>query len=257
MIPLREALGSSVGKKYLMSVSGLAMVGFVVTHLLGNLQLYLPDGTLFNQYAKQLHDLGPLLWVAEIALIGILVLHVLVAFGLTMTNKAARASYQAPHQSKGHPSYASPASKNMIVTGVVLLGFLVVHVLHMKFGVFDGAFDPGTVTIKGEEALNLHARVVNAFKNPAWVAFYMVVMVGLGAHLRHGFWSAFQSLGALNERLEKPAVALGLGVGIALAVGFLGIPPYIMLTAQAPESAAVVAAEPGEAPAAAASEGAQ
>lgn len=229
MIPLKEALSSSIGKKYLMAGSGLAMVGFVVTHLLGNLQLYLPTGDKFNAYAKGLADLGPLLWVAEIGLLGVLLLHVVVAVGLTMQNKAARKGYRTGFVSKGGPSYASLASRNMIVSGVVLLGFLVLHIAQMKFGLLD-AQPVGMVDIKGEQGIDLYSRVVAQFKNPVWVGVYVAVMLFLGAHLRHGFWSAFQSLGALNARLEKPAVALGLLTAVVLAAGFLFIPIFIFVT---------------------------
>ena len=226
MIPLKKALSSSLGKKYLMSVSGLAMVGFLVTHLLGNLQLYLPDqGEKFNLYAKALHDLGPLLWVAELGLIGIALLHVVVAFGITADAKAARGqdAYKRPLKSKGGPSYSSPASKGMIITGVVLLVFLVVHVLHMKYGVFSS---PGTmVTYENKgQMLDLYGRVKEAFSNPLWVAFYVGVMVFVGAHLRHGFFSAFQSLGAINKRLEGPINVAAKVIAAALMLGFLFIP---------------------------------
>lgn len=231
MVPLKKALNSSLGRKYLMSVSGLAMVGFVVTHLLGNLQLY-GDGTAFNAYAKGLHDLGPLLWAAELGLIGVLVLHVAVAIGLQMSNRKAAGPvrYQHAQESKGGPSYFSPFSRGMIITGGTLLVFLVVHIMHFKYGFFapDDVANKMT-TVKGEEALDLYARVHHAFKNPGWVAFYMVCMGVLFGHLRHGFWSAFQSIGALNWRLEKPATIAALATAGALAAGFIGIPIYIFL----------------------------
>lgn len=229
MVPLKEALSSSVGRKYLMAASGLAMVGFVVTHLLGNLQLYLPTGDKFNVYAHGLAELGPLLWVAELGLLGILVLHVAVAVMITLRNKGARQSYKASFASKGGPSYASAASRNMIITGVVLLTFLAVHIAQMKFGLFDAAA-PGEVTVNGVQMLDLYSRVQTQFQNPIWVGFYVVVMLMLGAHLRHGFWSAFQSLGALNARLERPAVALGLVVALLLSAGFLFIPIFLFVT---------------------------
>ncbi len=231
MIPLKDALNSSLGKKYLMSVSGLAMVGFLVTHLLGNLQLYSSSGEAFNKYAKGLADSGPLLLVAEAGLLVIFLVHVVLAFGLTGKNRSARGSKYAHAQAtKGGPSYMSGLSKNMIVTGAVLGVFIVVHVLHMKFGAFtSAAVNAKTVTIHNVEMHDLFARVVDAFKNPAWVAFYVGVMLFLGAHLRHGFWSAFQSLGALNHRLEKPATIAGLLVALTMAAGFLFIPIYIFI----------------------------
>ncbi len=233
MVPLKKALSSSLGKKYLMAVSGIALMGFIVTHLLGNLQLY-GDGVAFNVYAKGLHDLGPLLWVAEIGLIGIFLLHVAVAIGLQGRNRGARSSrYVHAQKSKEGPSQMSALSKNMIVTGGVIFIFVVVHVLHMKYGVFSSeAVNAAQVQVKGEDAYDLYGRVVEAFKNPAWVAFYVGVMLFLGGHLRHGFWSAFQSLGALNHRLERPAIAAGAIVAVLLAAGFLGIPIFIFITNQ-------------------------
>lgn len=232
MVPLKKALSSSLGKKYLMAVSGLSIVGFLVVHLLGNLLLYSSDGTAFNTYAKGLHDLGPLLYVAEIGLIGIFGLHIVLAFMLTSKNKGARGSkYAGGQKSKGGPSYYSAASRNMIITGMVILVFLVTHVMHFKYGLFSSeAIAAKTTMIGDESSMDLYARVVEAFKDPKWVVFYVAVMTFVGAHMRHGFWSAFQSLGALNHRLEKPAVALGLIVAIVMAGGFLGIPVYIFLT---------------------------
>lgn len=233
MVPLKKALSSSLGKKYLMAVSGLALVGFIVTHLLGNLQLY-GDGTAFNAYAKGLHDLGPLLWVAEIGLIGVFLLHVFVALGLQGSNRKARGSrYAHAQQSKKGPSQMSPLSRNMIITGGVIFIFVVVHVLHMKYGIFSPeAINSQMTTVDGKSAYDLHGRVVHAFQNPLWVAFYVGVMLFLGGHLRHGFWSAFQSLGALNHRLEKPAILAGAIVALLLAAGFLGIPLFIFFTNQ-------------------------
>lgn len=228
MVPLKQALSSSLGKKYLMAISGLALVGFIVTHLLGNLQLY-GDGVAFNKYAQGLHDLGPLLWVAEIGLIGVFLLHIAIALGLQGTNrKAAGGSrYAVPQKTKGGPSQMSPLSRNMFITGSVIFIFVVVHVMHMKYGLFSP--DAINEQVNGEK-FDLYIRVVDAFQNPIWVAFYVGVMLFLGGHLRHGFWSAFQSLGALNHRLEKPAIAAALVVAFIMAAGFLGIPLFIFFT---------------------------
>lgn len=227
MIPLKQALSSSLGKKYLMAISGLGMVGFLVTHLLGNLQLYFPDqGKAFNLYAQGLADFGPLLWVAEAGLIGIALLHIFVAFGITFGAKKARgSSYESSLKTKGGPSYNSAASKGMIITGVVLLVFLVVHILHMKVGSFStDAVNTSVQTYDGKQTFDLYGRVKEAFTKPGWVIFYVSVMLFLGAHLRHGFFSAFQSLGALNWRLEKPMNIAAKVIAAIFTLGFLLIP---------------------------------
>ena len=119
----------------------------------------------------------------------------------------------------------------LLTIHAIALVFLFVHIAHMKFGWFSSEeIATKTTMVKGEQAVDLYARVVDAFKNPAWVFFYVGVMTFVGVHMRHGFWSAFQSLGALNHRLEKPAVALALVTAVLMAGGFLGIPVYIFAT---------------------------
>lgn len=228
MIPLKQAMMSSIGKKYVMGATGLGLVGFLVTHLLGNLQLYY-SADAFNKYGKSLADLGPALYALEVGLAGMFLVHAFLAIKITMdTKKARKDRYQHAQQTKGGPSYSTPASRNMIITGGVLLLFLVIHVLHMKFGVFDGGAKYDT-TIDGAQAVDLYSRVKTSFKNPAWSLSYVAVMLFLGAHMRHGFWSAVQSLGALNHRLEKPANALGVLVAGLISIGFLGIPVFFLL----------------------------
>ncbi len=226
-------LTSSVGRKVLMSLSGLGMIGFLITHLVANLLLYLPDGGLaYNRYAKTLRDVGPLLWFAEIGLLLIFAIHVYLALRLTRQNRAARGHrYAHSQKSKGGPSYLSTSSRNMIISGVILGAFIVLHVVHMKYGVFTSPrVNAMTMTIGGERGHDLYARVVDAFQNPMWVAIYMVVMLFLGAHLRHGFWSAFQSLGALNRRLEGPTVWLSRVTAVVFTVGFFFIPIWFFFS---------------------------
>ena len=225
MISLQKALTSTVGKKILMSVSGLSLVLFVIVHLLGNLTLFKSDGAAFNAYAFALDNLGVIKCIAEIRLVLVFGLHIYTALTLKVKNSSARPVGYRKVQSKGGPSLSNPASRNMIITGSVLLGFLILHIWQFRFG---PGVEAGYVTdVKGETARDLHRLVVETFQNPMFAAIYTGVMFFLGMHLRHGFWSAFQSLGAMNARLTKPVYALGLALAAVLAVGFLLIPVWI------------------------------
>lgn len=231
MVPFRKALKSQVGRKMLNAIGALALVGFVIVHLTGNLQLYSSDGTAFNEYAKFLHDLGPILWTAEVGLAAIFLLHAFTGIGLWLKNRSARAEgYKGSQKSKGGPSKFSILSNNMFLSGTALLVFVVVHVLQFRVGAFTDK-DYST-EINGEPAIDLYQHVVDAFSQPAWVAFYCGMMLFLGFHLRHGLWSMFQSLGWMNDRAQKPVYTIAAVLGLILAVGFFFIPIYIYLSVQ-------------------------
>ncbi|WP_158542609.1 succinate dehydrogenase cytochrome b subunit [Lujinxingia litoralis] len=228
MIPLKKALNSSIGRKFVMSISGIALVLFVIVHLLGNLTLYVPDGgEAFNIYASKFAALGPFLYVIELGLLGVIALHITWGVTTTLRNKGARANnYETGVVTKGGPSNLNPASRNMIITGVVLGIFLVVHLWHFRI---QKMFTDATMTIDGKAYGDLYGLVATEFQNPLWVAFYVIAMLFLGFHLRHGFWSAFQSLGAMKPQWSKGIYALGLTIAVVLAAGFLGIPVFLYM----------------------------
>lgn len=208
-----------------MALTGLALTGFVVTHLAGNLLLYLPQGSAFNVYAHKLESMGPLLYVAEAGLALFFLLHIAMAIWTRSTDRAARPIGYQVQATKGGPSKSTAASRNMIVTGVVLLVFVVLHIKHFKFG---PGIEQGYVTdLGGAQARDLHRWVTESFRN-GWVTLsYVGVMILLGAHLRHGFWSAFQSLGVLAPAHSQKIHCLAALIATVLAVGFLGIPIWI------------------------------
>ncbi len=228
MVPLKRLFSSTLGRKYLMGASGMALVLFLVVHLLGNLTLYAPNGDLMNAYAAKLQGLGIGLVALEIGLVAVILLHVITAFQVTYSAKAARPiAYESP-KSKGGPTKNNVGSRNMIITGLVLLVFLIVHVCQFRFG--PGQEDGYTATVDGLMVHDIYRVVVEAFVQPLWVVFYVACMGFLGFHLRHGYWSAFQSLGIINPRWSKPIHALGLAIALLLAFGFLFIPIYIYFT---------------------------
>lgn len=228
MVPLKRLFSSTLGRKYLMGASGMALVLFLVIHLLGNLTLYAKTGDPMNTYAARLHALGIGLVVLEIGLAATILLHIVTAFQVTFTSKAARPiGYESP-KSKGGPTKNTVGSRNMIITGIVLMVFLIVHIAQFRFGpeIEDGY----TATVDGLMVHDIYRVVVEAFVQPKWVAFYVGCMAFLGFHLRHGYWSAFQSLGLINPRWSKPIHLLGLLIALLLAFGFLFIPIYIYAT---------------------------
>jgi succinate dehydrogenase / fumarate reductase cytochrome b subunit len=216
---------ASVTQKFAMALSGLGLVGFVIVHLLGNLSLYRSDGTPFNTYANALHQLGGLLVAAEIGLLLVVLLHIFTGIALKKNHSVARPQNYKMWRSKGGPTPSNFSSRTMIFSGLVLLVFIAVHVWQFRFG---ASIDQGyTTQIHGEEARDLHRLVVETFKNPAWVGFYVFCMLLFGTHLRHGIWSAFQSLGLVSGGASRKLLSLSGLLGFILAVGFLFIPVYI------------------------------
>jgi succinate dehydrogenase / fumarate reductase cytochrome b subunit len=224
--------GSSVGKKVLVAITGLLLFGFVIVHLVGNLTLFIPDeGKAFNEYAHFLENLlhGWLLIVFEIGLISAALVHAGYAITVALIDKQkARPQKYAVVGNAGGKSRKSWASRSMILTGPIILVFVVLHVRMFKFA------DHPPVTYHGTEMKDLYAVVVEAFKVPWIVIAYVIVMVLLGMHLWHGVWSAFQSIGWNSDRHIKLLTTVSWIAGVALGLGFLVLPVYIYFFATAP-----------------------
>jgi succinate dehydrogenase / fumarate reductase, cytochrome b subunit len=221
-----QFLSSSVAKKFGMALTGLLLVGFLVTHLSANLLLYSKDGELFNAYAEKLASFGFLLYVAEAGLVAFFLFHAVTGIRLAFLKRSATPMKYAVNQSKGGPSKWGFAANNMAITGTLLLIFLILHVKHFKYG---PGISEGYVTelAGGAEARDLHRYVIEEFKEPKEVLLYSAAMLFLGFHLRHGIWSAFQSLGLTKENNSKAIYIVGGLLGLLLALGFLSIPAYI------------------------------
>jgi succinate dehydrogenase / fumarate reductase cytochrome b subunit len=226
MISLRQALFSTVGRKLITAVTGLGFVFFVVVHLLENLLLFKNDATTFNEYVAFLHRFGGAITIAEICLAALILFHALNSLWIQKTNWFARTKgYRAGIRTKGGESRLNVSSRTMWITGSLILGFLVLHIMQFRFG--PGIQQGYVTSLNGEDALDLHRLVLETFRNPYFATIYMVAMLFVGFHVRHGFWSAFQSLGAMSSRWTKPMYFAGLVLGILLAVGFLMIPVWI------------------------------
>lgn len=205
--------GSQIGKKAVMAASGLILVGFVLGHMAGNFKLFQGEEK-FNAYAEWLREIGSpalphsgALWIARVVLLGAVLLHIHSAWSLTRASRKARPkSYKRLATQK-----ATYASRTMRWGGVIIVLFVLYHLAHFTFGLewAHPNFDAG----------NPYRNVVEGFKVPWVVAFYVVAQVALGFHLFHGFWSAFQSLGWDHDSINswrRPAAA---AIAIALTLG--------------------------------------
>lgn len=205
---------STIGKKVVMAVTGIALVGFTLAHMLGNLQVFL-GADAFNNYAHSLQALGPLLWVARIGLLVMAVLHIISAVQLTLRARAAR-----PHDyAKRESQISTLASRTMRIGGIILAAFIIYHIQHFTIGNLHPAFARGQA----------YGNVVLGFRSPVVGVFYIVAMSFLGLHLFHGVWAGFRTLG-----LSKPSAApmertLALGIALIVWAGFVAVPIGVLL----------------------------
>jgi len=214
---LARVLSSSIGRKSGMAISGLLLLGFTISHLLGNLSL-LQDNDTFNAYAQKLHDLGPLLTVAEVGLLGLFLFHIVLALVVTMRNKSAR---KVGYRVSGSAGQKTIGSRTMPITGLLLLAFLIVHILDFRWKKLMDA----------PEAADLAVLVVDRVTSPVGMVIYILGSLLLGLHLSHGFKSAFQSLGARHNKFDRSIKCLGWILAIGLAAGFALIPIALSLGA--------------------------
>jgi succinate dehydrogenase / fumarate reductase cytochrome b subunit len=215
---------SSVGSKYLIALSGLSLVGFLVLHLAGNLLIYVSPET-FNEYSDKLVR-NPLLIPAELGLLALFLLHVFKTLRLWLGSRDARPIGYARKKWAGHTSRKSVASTTMILSGSFLFVFVLLHLVTFKYGAhYDSATHPGT--------RDLNRLVVEIFTKPGYVVFYVIAMVIVGFHLWHGVSSALQSLGAERTGLAPKIRAAGWTLAVIVAGGFLSIPLWIYFLAGA------------------------
>ncbi|MBX2821898.1 MAG: succinate dehydrogenase cytochrome b subunit [Rhodothermaceae bacterium] len=221
----RQLFTSQIGKKLLTGLTGLGLTLFVIVHMAGNLS-YFAGNEAYNAYAHKLLSLGPLLYIAELGLLAFFVFHIVLGVNIYLGKRKAREQGYKRYKTAGGQSKQSLSSRSMIVTGVILGVFLVLHLVSFKFGAYYEAAE----SIDGKPVRDL-ARLLNEkFQSPLYAFGYSGVMVLLALHLRHGIWSAFQSLGATNPRLTPLIYTLGALVGLLIAVGFFILPLWIFFT---------------------------
>ena len=248
--------GSSIGRKILMAITGVILIGFVTGHLLGNLQIF-QDPDHLNGYAQFLNNLGALLWAARIGLIVAVLIHIWAATVLTLENNKAR----------GPEGYgvkitlrATLASRAMRWTGLVVLAFLFYHLAHFTFGGAQAETFKETLpryTMQHEyrvagfpvvaaeaKVLDVHTMVIRGFQSPVIAVFYIVAVGLLTLHLLHGFESMFQTLGLRSEKWSRFLRGVTVVFCLAYFLGNLAIPGAVLAGKLQPRtvSAATVSA---------------
>jgi succinate dehydrogenase / fumarate reductase, cytochrome b subunit len=224
MRPRQSFFSSSIGSKYLIALSGLSLVGFLILHLAGNL-LVLVSPDAFNGYSDKLIR-NPLLVPAELGLLALFLLHVFKAVQLWLGSRDARPEGYAVRKWAGHTSRKSVASSTMILTGTFLFVFVLLHLVTFKYGPhYASAGHPGH--------RDLYRLVIEVFSKPAYVIFYVVSMVIIGFHLWHGASSAFQSLGIDQGGIAPKIRAAGWGLAVLITGGFLIVPVWVFFFAGA------------------------
>ena len=209
-----------VGKKAVMASTGVILFGYIVAHLLGNLQIFSSDPQQINRYAAFLHSPSnaALLWGARAVLLLAVVLHIVVSVQLWKLNHAARPRRYV----KKDDAATSYASRTMMWSGPIVAAFVIFHVLHLTTGSIVPLHE------LGPNQPDVRANLVNGFGNPLISGFYILGMILLCMHLYHGLWSMFQSVG-FNQPRYTPKLKMGAKVfAILIAVGNCSIPIAVM-----------------------------
>ena len=212
---------SAVGKKWLMALSGIVLLGFVLVHMIGNLKVFLGKDHI-NTYGEWLRTLGEpalprtvLLWIVRLVLIGAFVVHIVAAAQLTRMNQKAR---PVRYQSKRDYVAANFASRTMRLTGIVVALFVIFHLLDLTAGTANGGH-----FVRGDAYDNLF----NSFERVPVAIAYIVAMFALSVHIFHGAWSMFQSLGLNNPRWNAWRRYFAAGFALVILVGNVSIPLLI------------------------------
>ena len=208
---------SPIGRKIITGMTGLGLSLFVLVHMAGNLTL-LASSKAYNQLAHFIDSLGILLYAIEFVLLGLVIFHVVIGISIRLNTFKARPIGYSEIKSAGDPSKQSISSRTMAITGGILLGFLILHLASFKFGTYY------TTVIDGVEMRNLSRLVIEKFHNPFYAFGYAGVMVMLAVHLRHGIWSAWQSIGVLNSKISPLVYAIALLMAVLIAIGFIILP---------------------------------
>ena len=213
---------TSVGTKVLIAFTGLALFGFLIAHLAGNL-LVLTGPDAFNAYSHKLIS-NPLIYAAEAGLAAVFLLHIWKTVTNFFRNTAARPARYAVKKPAGHTSRKTLSSSTMIVSGTTILIFLILHLKTFKFGAYYDAAEPGV--------RDLYRLTLGVFHKPGYVVWYVIAMVLVGMHLRHGITSALQSLGAIPPGMTRKVLTAGAVVAALIAGGFAFIPVWVYLFTQ-------------------------
>jgi succinate dehydrogenase / fumarate reductase cytochrome b subunit len=204
---------TSIGKKVVMAITGLILFGFVIGHMLGNLQVFMGANQM-NAYAAMLKANATLLWGVRIVLLVAVILHIVAAVQLTRMSQRSRPEgyhYKDVIQ-------ADYAARTMRWSGPIIAVFVIYHLLHFTTGSVHPRFDVHDV----------YRNVISGFRVWPVSLFYIIAMIALAFHLWHGVWSLFQTLGLINPKSDKIIHRLAAIATLALVIGFISIPMAVL-----------------------------
>ncbi len=213
---------SSLGRKYLMAITGLFLCSFLLIHLIGNVTLF-TDPVQFNEYTRFMSS-NPLIRVMEIVLVVGFLAHIIDAIMLTKANKTAQPVKYAMDKKK-----STWYSRNMGLTGTIILAFLILHLQSFWYGYKFGDVAM-TLDSSGTDIKDMYTMVVAAFSQSWYSAIYVVAMILLGTHLNHGFQSAFQSMGLRHKKYTPAIKKAGTAFAVIITLGFISFPIYFYIT---------------------------
>jgi succinate dehydrogenase / fumarate reductase cytochrome b subunit len=217
---LTHTLSSSIGKKVIMSLTGLFLISFLVIHLSGNLLLLKSDGgQAFNEYTVFMTT-NPVIKTISYLLYASILIHIIYSLILSVNNRDARPTRYAQYKGEANSSWSS---RNMGLLGTIVLIFLVIHLKSYWYGLKVGAVPIITYPEFGE-ASDLYTVVKTSFSQWWYVALYVISMIGLAYHLAHGFASAFQTLGLHHMKYTPFIKKVGMAFAIIVPLLFALIP---------------------------------
>lgn len=217
---LIRALSTSVGQKLVMGATGLLLCGFLTVHLAGNLLLF-QGAEHYNKYAHKLHE-NELLPVAEAGLLVLFVLHIVLAFTTTGSNTAARPVGYREKQTKLSGGLLVQPHNYMFLTGVIVLGFLILHLTDMRLAEWK-------IRLPYHEGMTPADHALLVLQDPVSATVYILGSLVLGFHLLHGFQSAFKSLGLNHPKYTPYIEKFGVLFAILIGLGFASLPAYFFL----------------------------
>jgi succinate dehydrogenase / fumarate reductase cytochrome b subunit len=213
-----DFLKSTVGRKYIMGLTGLVWMGFIFGHMAGNMLLIF-SADAFNAYGHAIVSNKILLYGAEITLVTALIAHVVTAISLTVKNRSSRDSRYAA-QPNGDKA-ARFASSTMALQGSILLAFIILHLIAFKYGAHY------ETTVNGVQMRDLHRLVVESFHQTGYVIWYCVALVIMMFHLSHGAHSIFQSFGILERKMQDNLRVFAWVYAAIVVGGFISQPLYV------------------------------
>ncbi len=221
MKSLARFYASSIGKKWIVALTAIILIGYVFGHLAGNLQIFLGPEKI-NEYAAFLHSLGPLLWVARIVLLVAFVVHIVTSIHLARQNRAARPEAYAARKA----TRSTFASRTMAMSGLIVLCFVIYHLLHFTVRVLPAEYADFHDPLERHDTYRM---IVTGFQHPLIVFFYALGVGLLCLHLSHGLSSFLQTLSITSRGSLRPLQHGGRVLSVLIFVGYMSVPAAVLL----------------------------